>query len=87
MNMLDLVDEMVIGGGMAYTFNKVNHGIDIGESLYDAEGAEIVPEIMRLAAEKGVKLHFPSDWVCGDRFGEDARIEIRTAHQGIGAGM
>ena len=39
MNMLDLVDEMIIGGGMAYTFNKVNHGIDIGESLYDAEGA------------------------------------------------
>jgi len=45
-----------------------------------------VPEIMALAAEKGVKLHFPTDWVCGDKFGEDANITIRTAAGGIGAG-
>ena len=39
MNMLDLVDEMIIGGGMAFTFNKVLNGTNIGASLYDEEGA------------------------------------------------
>jgi phosphoglycerate kinase len=49
MNMLDLVDEMIIGGGMAFTFNKVIHHTNIGKSLYDEEGAKLVPEIMRKA--------------------------------------
>merc|ERR1719231_1745497 len=45
MNMLDKVNQMIIGGGMAYTFLKVNDGMAIGTSLYDEEGAKIVPEI------------------------------------------
>ncbi len=44
-NMLDIVDEMIIGGGMAYTFAKVLHGTEIGDSLFDAEGAHIVSDI------------------------------------------
>jgi len=43
LNMLDIVDEMIIGGGMAFTFNHVNDKTKIGNSLFDAEGAEIVP--------------------------------------------
>ena len=43
MNLLDIVDEMIIGGGMAFTFNKVINGTKIGASLYDPEGAELVP--------------------------------------------
>lgn len=39
MNLLDKVDEMIIGGGMAFTFLKELDGINIGDSLYDAEGA------------------------------------------------
>jgi len=54
-NMLDIVDEMIIGGGMAFTFDKVLNGTDIGGSLYDEEGAEIVPDIMKKAEEKGVR--------------------------------
>ena len=50
MNMLDLVDEMIIGGGMAFTFNKVLNDTAIGASLYDEEGAEIVPDILAKAA-------------------------------------
>jgi len=42
MNLLDLVDEMIIGGGMAFTFNKVANGTEIGDSLFDDEGAAIV---------------------------------------------
>ena len=54
MNMLDIVDEMIIGGGMAFTFNKVLNDTPIGDSLYDAEGAELVPDILAKAAQKGV---------------------------------
>jgi phosphoglycerate kinase len=43
MNLIDLADEIIIGGGMAFTFNRVIDNIDIGDSLFDAEGAELVP--------------------------------------------
>lgn len=76
--MLDIVDEMIVGGGMAYTFDKVLNGTEIGNSLYDDEGAKVVPDIMKKAEEKGVKMHFPVDYVCGDKFAEDAETEIRT---------
>ncbi len=49
MKMLELVDEMIIGGGMAFTFNKVLSNANIGKSLYDAEGAKIIPDIMKKA--------------------------------------
>jgi len=48
-NLLNLVNEMIIGGGMAFTFNKVLNGTSIGKSLYDEEGAKLVPEIMNKA--------------------------------------
>lgn len=72
MNMLDLVDEMIIGGGMAFTFNKVVNNAQIGKSLFDEEGAKIVPQILEKAKEKGVKLHIPADFVCADKFEETA---------------
>merc|ERR1712178_259274 len=50
LNMLDKVDKMIIGGGMAYTFLKVNDNMAIGSSLYDEEGAKIVPESVKLNA-------------------------------------
>ena len=85
-NMLDIVDEMIIGGGMAFTFDKVLNGTDIGGSLYDEEGAEIVPDIMKKAEEKGVKIHLPTDYMCGDKFAEDAKTEVRTQKEGIQEG-
>merc|ERR1712241_939620 len=50
-NLLDKVDIMIIGGGMAFTFLKVINGIAIGKSIYDEEGAGIVQEIMDKAKE------------------------------------
>jgi phosphoglycerate kinase len=85
-NMLDIVDEMIIGGGMAYTFDKVLNGTNIGSSLFDSEGAETVPDIMAKAAEKGVKIHLPLDHVCADNFAEDAKVAHRTSAQGIDEG-
>ena len=86
MKMLELVDEMIIGGGMAFTFNKVLQNAQIGKSLFDAEGAKIVPEIMKKAAEKGVKIHLPVDYVCADKFEETANIKIKDITDGIDAG-
>merc|ERR1711945_1469 len=56
-SMLDKVDEMIIGGGMAFTFRKVLNGMSIGTSLYDEEGAAIVPQLMEKAKANNVKIH------------------------------
>merc|ERR1712226_1192036 len=56
MNMLDKVNKIIIGGGMAYTFLKVKDGMAIGTSLYDEEGAKIVPQIMEKAAKLDVEI-------------------------------
>jgi len=66
-NMLDKVDEMIIGGGMAFTFKKVVDGVKIGNSLFDAEGAKIVNEILEKAKKNNVKIHFPVDYVTADK--------------------
>ena len=46
-SILDVANEMIIGGGMAFTFLKVLHGMNIGSSLYDEDGAKIIPDIMK----------------------------------------
>ncbi|KAF1794546.1 Phosphoglycerate kinase, conserved site [Phytophthora cactorum] len=81
MNMLDKVDEMVIGGGMAYTFKKVINNMEIGGSLYDEEGAKIVPQIVEKAKAKGVTLHLPVDFVIADKFAADAIKKISTEEE------
>ena len=64
--MLDLVDEMVIGGGMAATVMKEMYGINIGDSIYDEDGAKLVPEIVAKAMRNAVKLELPIDFLCGN---------------------
>jgi len=82
-NMLDKVDEMIIGGGMAFTFRKVLDGMAIGNSLYDENGASIVPKLMAKAAKNNVKIHLPSDFVTGDKFAADAKVGAATIESGI----
>jgi len=82
-NMLDKVDEMIIGGGMAFTFRKVMDNMKIGSSLYDDEGAKIVPKLIEKAKAKNVKLHFPVDFVTGDKFAENANVGAATVEEGI----
>ena len=53
-NLLDKADEIIIGGGMAFTFKKVLGGMEIGDSLFDPGGAKIVSELMENAKAKGV---------------------------------
>jgi phosphoglycerate kinase len=82
-NLLDKADKVIIGGGMAYTFHKVNRGAKIGSSLFDKAGAEIVAELEAKAKAKGVELIFPVDFVCGDKFGPDANTQPATLEGGI----
>lgn len=82
-NLLDKVDEMIIGGGMVYTFVKILNNMKIGKSLFDEEGANIVQSLMDKAKEKGVKIHFPTDYVTGSKFGEDAEVGKATVESGI----
>ena len=82
-NMLDKVDTMIVGGGMAYTFKKVVDGMAIGGSLFDAEGAKIVDKLLAKAKERNVTLHFPVDYVTADAFSETANVGSATDATGI----
>ena len=81
-NMCDKVDKIIIGGGMAFTFLKVLHDMPIGSSLYDEDGAKIVPEIMEEAKAKGVEIVLPVDFVTSSKFGVDGTIGEATLDGG-----
>lgn len=84
-SLIDKVDEMIIGGGMAFTFKKALENVKIGSSLFDAEGAKIVGDIMAKAKAKGVKIHLPVDYVTGDRFPKDgAAVGVGAADDASG---
>jgi len=85
-NLIQKADEIIIGGGMAYTFKKVIDGMSIGDSLFDPEGAKIVQELSDQAKAKGVKLIFPVDYVCADKFDPNANTHPATDATGIPAG-
>jgi phosphoglycerate kinase len=85
-NLLDTADEIIIGGGMAFTFKKVLNNMEIGASLFDAEGAKMVKDLMAKAAVKKVKIHLPVDYICGDKFAEDANVMSADDASGIKAG-
>ncbi|KIH57673.1 phosphoglycerate kinase [Ancylostoma duodenale] len=82
-NMLDKVNEMIIGGGMAFTFLKVDQNVEIGKSLFDAEGAKIVKELLAKAKEKNVQIHLPIDFVVGDKIAENATSKVVTLQEGV----
>jgi len=87
MNLLDKVNKMIIGGGMAYTFLKVNDNMNIGTSLYDEAGAKIVPDIMKKAKDLGVEIILPVDFTISSKFGEDGEIKTATKEEGIPDGF
>ncbi|NCB29125.1 MAG: phosphoglycerate kinase [Clostridia bacterium] len=70
-NLIEKCDTIIIGGGMAYTFSKAAGG-EIGTSLCEEDKIELAANLVKKAAEKGVKLLLPIDTVCADRFAADA---------------
>ena len=85
-NLIEKADAIIIGGGMAYTFKKVIDGMEIGDSLFDPEGAKIVADLVAKAEERKVKLIFPVDFVCGDAFSPNANIQMADGASGIPVG-
>ena len=86
-NLLDKVDIIIIGGGMAFTFNKVINNTSIGDSLFDKDGAEIVPKLMEKAKKNNVKVVLPVDFVTADKFAPDATVGSATVEGGIADGI
>ncbi len=70
-NLLERATDIIIGGGMAYTFMKAEGG-KIGKSLCEEERLDKAEEILKLAVEKGVCIHLPSDSIIADKFAADA---------------
>ncbi len=76
--LLDKVDNLIIGGGMTYTFTKALGG-KIGNSLLEADKQGLALEILAKAKAKGVNIIMPLDNICGDKFSNDAnRITAAT---------
>ncbi len=84
-NLLDKVDTLIIGGGMAYTFMAA-HGEETGKSLLEEDYKEYALEMEKKAAEKGVKLLIPVDTVVADAFSNDANFKV-VERGGIPADM
>ncbi|WFD44465.1 phosphoglycerate kinase [Malassezia psittaci] len=82
-NMLDKVNMLIIGGGMAFTFKKQLENMRIGGSLYDEEGAKKVHEIMQKAKQNNVEVILPVDYLTGDKFGKDAKVGHADDQSGI----
>ncbi|ELK47990.1 phosphoglycerate kinase [Halobacillus sp. ACCC02827] len=70
-NLLDKVDNLIIGGGLAYTFVK-SLGHEIGKSLLEEDKIDLAKEYMKKAEEKGVNFYMPEDVVVADDFSDSA---------------
>ena len=82
-NLLDKANEIIVGGGMAYTFLKTLNQMPIGESLFDPEGAKIVADLVAKAKERGVLIHLPVDFISADKFDPNANTQPSDAATGI----
>lgn len=78
-NLLERATDIIIGGGMAYTFMKAEGG-KIGTSLCEEDRVETALEIIKKAEAKGVCIHLPSDSVIADKFAEDAQTSMAPSN-------
>ena len=80
-NLLDKVDNLIIGGGMTYTFIKARGG-EIGNSLCEEDKLDVANDLVKKAEAKGVKLILPVDQVLADKFDNDANTELADIDSG-----
>jgi phosphoglycerate kinase len=73
--LLEKVDNLLIGGGMTYTFVKALGG-EIGQSIVELDKQELALNILKKAEEKGVKIYIPTDSLIADDFSENANIQF-----------
>ena len=81
-NLLGKVDTLIIGGAMAYTF-KAASGEAIGTSLCERDKFDLANNIVKQAAEKGVRFLLPLDSRCGDQYAPDCNMLIANVEEGI----
>ena len=74
-NILDKIEHLIIGGGMAFTFIKAQGG-NIGNSLVEDDKQSLALQILKLAKEKGVEVHLPVDVIAASQFSETATTQI-----------
>ncbi len=72
-NLLERATDIIVGGGMAYTFYKAMGG-QIGKSLCEEDRLQTAKDLMEKAGAKGVCIHLPSDSIIADKFAEDANV-------------
>ncbi len=78
-NLLERATDIIIGGGMAYTFIKAQGG-KIGNSLCEEDRIETAKELLKKAEEKGICIHLPSDSVIADKFDANANISAAPSN-------
>jgi phosphoglycerate kinase len=74
-NLLNRVDNLIIGGGMMFTFIKAQGG-NIGSSMVEDDKLDMALDILRMAKEKGVKVYIPVDTLIADSFSNDANTKV-----------
>ena len=79
-NLLPKVNDLIIGGGMAFTFLKAQ-GASVGDSLVEEDYLETALQLQKAAEQAGVGLHLPADVVAADRFANDAQTKIVSAQE------
>ena len=79
-NLLEKATDIIIGGGMAYTFMKAMGG-SIGKSLCEEERIETAKTILEKAKAKGVNIHLPGDSIIADQFAADANTSVSPSNQ------
>ncbi|WP_299707441.1 phosphoglycerate kinase [uncultured Pontibacter sp.] len=77
--LMDRVDNLLIGGGMSYTFVKADGG-QIGSSLVEEDKVELAARLIAMAREKGVNLMIPVDSIIADEFSNDANVDTALSH-------
>lgn len=78
--LLDFTNNLIIGGGMAYTFMKAQGGT-IGSSLCEEDKLDLANELLAKAKAKGVNLYLPADSVVADKFAADANTDIQASDE------
>ena len=81
-NLIPKVDNIIIGGGMAFTFLKYK-GVSIGSSIFDKEGYENVSEILDFAYENDTQIILPIDFVCNNKFSNEGNIICKDVDEGV----
>ena len=90
-NIIDKVDKLIIGGGMAFTFIKAQGG-HIGDSICEDDKMSLALSILKKAKEKNVEVYLPEDVVCANKFSNEAERQTCSIHnipkgwQGMDAG-